>query len=69
MFRYIEERNKTASIWQGWMPHKFGGRQVHPDQIKVVKGQNGKTLVTVGTTKGPLPCLEKRIEKQRIFTL
>ena len=46
----------------------FGGRQVRPDQIKAVKGQNGKKLVTVGTIKELLPCPEKRIEKQRVFT-
>ena len=41
--------------------------QVHPDQTKAVKGQNSKTLVTVGTIKRPLPCPVKKIEKQRIF--
>ena len=56
MLRYTEERNKPASVWQGWMSHRLGGRQVHPDQTKAVKGQNGKTLVTTGTIKGPLPC-------------
>ena len=67
MLRYIKERNKTVSVWQGWMSHKPGGRQVCPDQTKAVKGQNSKTLVTAGTIKGPLPCPEKRIEKQSIF--
>ena len=48
------------------MSHRFGGRQVYPDQTKAVKGQNGKILGTAGTIKGPLPCPEKRIEKQSI---
>ena len=42
------------------------GRQVHPNQTKAVKGQIGKTLVTAGTIKGPLPCLEEGTEKQSI---
>ena len=42
-------------------------RQVHPEQIKTVKGQNSKILVTAGTIKGPLPCPVGGIEKQRIF--
>ena len=29
------------------------GRQVHPDQTKAVKGQDRKTLVTVGAIKRP----------------
>ena len=49
------------------MSHRPGGRQVRPDQIKAVKGQNGKALVTTGTIKGPLPCPEKGIEKQSIY--
>ena len=49
------------------MSHSPGGRQVRPDQTKAVKGQNGKRLVTAGTIKGPLPCPEKRMEKQSIF--
>ena len=48
------------------MSHRLGGRQVRPDQIEAVKGQNGKRLVMTGTIKGPLPCLEKGTEKQRI---
>ena len=32
------------------------GRQVHPDQIKAVKGQDRKTLATAGAIKRPLPC-------------
>ena len=48
------------------MSHRLGGRQVRPDQTKAVKGQSGKTLVTAGTIKGPLPCPEKRTEKQSI---
>ena len=46
----------------------FGGRQVGPDQTNAVKEQSGKKLATAGTIKGPLPCPEKRIEKQRVFT-
>ena len=49
------------------MSHRLGGRQVRSDQIEAVKGQNGKRLVTAGTIKGPLPCPEKRIEKQSIY--
>ena len=41
------------------------GRQVHPDQTKAVKGQDSKTLVTVGTIKRPLPCPVEEVEKQR----
>ena len=67
MLWYTEEQNKPASIWQGWMLHSPGGRQVRPGQTKAVKGQNGKTLATTGAIKGPLPCLEKRIEKHGIF--
>ena len=43
------------------------GRQVHPDQTKVVKGQDRKTLVTAGAIKRPLPCPGMGIEKQSIF--
>ena len=32
------------------------GRQVHPDQTKVVKGQDRKTLATAGAIKRPLLC-------------
>ena len=32
------------------------GRQVHPDQTKVVKGQDSKKLVTAGAIKRPLSC-------------
>ena len=67
MLPYTEEKNKPASVWQGWTSHKPGGRQVLPDQTKAVKEQNGKTLVTAGTIKGPLQCPEKGIEKQSIF--
>ena len=45
-----------------------GDRQVRPDQTETVEGQNGKRLVTASTIKGSLPCPEKRIEKQSIFT-
>ena len=48
------------------MSHTFGGWQVRSDQTKAVKGQNGKRLVMADTIKGPLPCPEKRIEKQSI---
>ena len=44
-----------------------GGRQVHPDQTKAVKGQDRKTLVTAGAIKRPLPCPVARVEKQSIF--
>ena len=37
--------------------------QAYPDQTKAVKGQNSKTLVTVGTIKRPLPCPVQRIKK------
>ena len=43
------------------------GRQVRPDQTKAVKGQDGKTLATVGAIKRPLPCPGKRVEKQSTF--
>ena len=42
-------------------------RQVHPDQTKAVKGQDRKTLVTVGAIKRPLPCPVEGVEKQSIF--
>ena len=67
MLRYTEEQNKPASVWQGWTSHRLGGQQVLPDQIKAVKGQNGKTLATAGAIKGPLPCPERGIEKNRAF--
>ena len=38
------------------MSHSPGGWQVHPDQTKMVKGQNGKTLATAGVIKRLLPC-------------
>ena len=38
------------------MSHSLGGRQVHLDQTKVVKGQNGKTLATADAIKRLLPC-------------
>ena len=44
------------------------GRQVHPDQIKAVKGQDRKTLATAGTIKRPLPCPVKRDRKQSTFS-
>ena len=49
------------------MSHKPGGRQVRPDQTKMVNGQNGKTLVTAGTIKGPLSCPKTRRSKNRAF--
>ena len=39
------------------------GRQVHPNQIKAVKGQDRKTLVTAGAIKRPLPCPVGGVEK------
>ena len=56
MVHYIEEQNKPASVWQGWMSHSPGGRQVCPDQTKAVKGQDGKTLATADAIKRLLPC-------------
>ena len=38
------------------MSHSPGGWQVHPDQIKVVEGQNGKTLATTDAIKRLLSC-------------
>ena len=40
------------------------GRQVHPDQTKVVKGQDRKTLATAGSIKKALavPCRRKKGE-------
>ena len=49
------------------MAHTSGGRQLHPDQTTAVKGQNGKTLVTVGIIKRLVPCPVERIGKQSIF--
>ena len=43
------------------------GQQVHPDQTKVVKGQDRKTLVTAGAIKRPLSCPVEGVEKQSIF--
>ena len=40
------------------------GRQVHPGQTKVVKGQNRKTLATAGAIKRPLPCPVVGIENR-----
>ena len=68
MLRYTEEQNKPASVWRGWMSHSPGGRQVHPDQTKVVEGQNGKTLATIDAIKRLLPCPVGGIEKQSIFS-
>ena len=67
MLRYTEEQNKPASVWQGWMSHSPGGRQVHPEQTKAVKGQDGKTLATAGAIKRLLPCPVKGMEKQSIL--
>ena len=41
--------------------------QAYPDQTKVVKGQNSKTLVTAGTIKRPLPCPVLGIKKTGDF--
>ena len=44
------------------------GRQVHPDQTKVVKGQDRKTLATAGAIKRPLPCpVEERRKTEYIL--
>ena len=67
MLRYTEEQNKPASVWQGWMLHSPGGRQVRPDQTMAVKGQDGKTLAAAGAIKRLLSCLVDEIEKQSIF--
>ena len=42
------------------------GRQVHPDQIKAVKGQDRKTLATTGAIKRPLPCPVKGGSKNKV---
>ena len=68
MLPYTEEKNKPASVWQGWTSHRPSGRQVLPDQTKAVKGQNGKTLATAGAIKRLLPCPVGKIEKQSIFS-
>ena len=50
------------------MSHSPGGRQVHPDQTKAVKGQNGKTLATAGAIKRLLPCPVQGIgKKNRVY--
>ena len=49
------------------MSHSPDGQQVHPDQTKVVKGQNGKTLATTGAIKKLLPCPVEGDQKQSIF--
>ena len=49
------------------MSHSPSGRQVHPDQTKVAKGQNSKTLATADAIKRLLSCPVKGIEKQGIF--
>ena len=61
-----EGQNESASVWQGFCVTQHGW-QVHPDQTKAVKGQDGKILVTAGTIKRPLPCPVEGIEKQRIY--
>ena len=43
------------------------GRQVHPDQTKAVKGQDRKTLATVGAIKRLLPCPVQGIENRAHF--
>ena len=67
MSRYTKEQNKPTSVWQGWMSHSPGGRQVRPDQTKAVKEQDGKTLATASAIKRLLPCPVEEIEKQSIF--
>ena len=58
--------------WTKWIRLCLAGVlydwQAYPDQIKAVKGQNSKALVTTGTIKRPLPCPVQRIEKQGIFS-
>ena len=44
------------------------GRQVHPDQTKVVKGQGCKILATAGAIKRPLPCLGRGSKNRACFT-
>ena len=44
------------------------GRQVHPDQTKAVKGQDGKTLAMTSAIKRVSPCPVEGIEKQSIFS-
>ena len=44
------------------------GRQVHPDQIKAIKGQDRKTLATADAIKRPLPCPVKKDKKQSTFS-
>ena len=44
------------------------GRQVHPDQTKVVKGQGCKILATAGAIKRPLPCPGKASKNRACFT-
>ena len=53
--RRTEGQNESASVWQGFCVAQHG-RQVHPGQIKAVKGQDSKILVTAGTIKRPLQC-------------
>ena len=60
MLQYIEEQNKPTSVWQGWMSHSPGGWQVRSDQIKAIKGQDGKTPATASAIKRLLPCPVER---------
>ena len=43
------------------------GWQVHPDQTKVVKEQDRKTLATAGTIKRPLSCPVEGDRKNRVY--
>ena len=58
--RHAEGQNESAAHRMDKMDPPQAGVlydwQAYPDQTKVVKGQNGKTLVTAGTIKRPLPC-------------
>ena len=39
-----------------------------PDQTKAVKGQDRKTLATIGAIKRPLPCpVKKKSETEHVF--
>ena len=60
-------KNESASVWQGFCVAQHG-RQVHPGQTKVVKGQDSKILVTAGTIKRPLPCPVKGSKNRGFFT-
>ena len=58
--------------WTKWIRLSLAGVlydwQAYLDQTKAVKGQNSKTLVTVGTIKRPLPCPVKGSKNRGFFT-